>query len=46
MLRVSTTPSFHMKNNRIYDSTGGERIFHGLNIVIKVPPYYTNKINW
>lgn len=32
-------PFMHVKNNRIYDYAGGERIFHGLNVVKKEPSY-------
>jgi hypothetical protein len=39
---VSPSNFFQMKNNKIYDVNGGERIFHGVNVVIKVPPYYQN----
>lgn len=28
-------PYFSVKNERIHDSEGGERIFHGLNFVLK-----------
>jgi endoglycosylceramidase len=27
------------RNNRLYDSQNRERIFHGVNVVMKVPPY-------
>lgn len=30
----------YVKNGKIYDQDGGERIFHGVNVVTKVPPYY------
>jgi hypothetical protein len=31
-----------VKNNRIVNEIGAEFIFHGLNIVEKVPPYITH----
>jgi hypothetical protein len=33
-------PFLYVKNHKIYDSNGGERIFHGVNLVSKSPPYY------
>jgi endoglycosylceramidase len=33
---------FFIRNNRIYDSDGGEIIFHGVNINQKRFPYYDN----
>lgn len=30
----------YVKNGKIYDQDGGERIFHGVNVVTKTPPYY------
>ena len=32
--------NFYMKDNKIYDKEGGVRLFHGVNLVEKVPPYY------
>lgn len=41
LIAVATSlPHFTIKNNRIIDRNGGERIFHGTNSVEKVPPYY------
>lgn len=37
---ASAVPHFTVKDNRIYDMQGGERIFHGVNLVTKSPPYY------
>ena len=36
---------FFIKDNKIYDSEGGTRIFHGVNVVEKVPPYYDIHFN-
>lgn len=33
-------PYLSVKNHKIYDQNGGERIFHGVNVVEKNPPYY------
>lgn len=30
------------KNNKLYDEQNRERIFHGVNVVMKVPPYIPN----
>ena len=40
LLAVSNGSQFYMKNNKIYDKEGGIRIFHGVNLVEKSPPYY------
>ena len=32
--------AFNIVNNTIYDRAGATRIFHGINLVTKVPPYY------
>lgn len=36
-------PHFSIRDHRIYDQNGGERIFHGINLVGKEPPYYDPK---
>lgn len=33
--------AIHVRNGRLVDDFGGELIFHGLNLVSKVPPYHT-----
>lgn len=33
--------AIHVRNERLVDDFGGELIFHGLNLVSKVPPYHT-----
>lgn len=33
--------AIHVRNGRLVDDTGGELIFHGLNLVSKTPPYHT-----
>lgn len=30
---VAGKPFLYVKNNKIYDQNGGERIFHGVNVV-------------
>ena len=40
LFTLSYTSQFFIKNNKIYDKNGGTRIFHGVNLVKKVPPYY------
>ena len=37
---VVSKPFLYVKNHKIYDANGGERIFHGVNLVAKSPPYY------
>lgn len=37
---VTTKPFLTVKNHKIYDENGGERIFHGVNLVYKNPPFY------
>jgi|688.fasta_scaffold1329607_1 hypothetical protein len=37
---VVSKPFLYVKNHKIYDLNGGERIFHGVNLVAKSPPYY------
>ncbi len=34
------------RNNRLYDEQNRERIFHGVNVVMKVPPYIPNTKQW
>ena len=33
--------AIHVRNGRLVDDKGAELIFHGLNVVSKVPPYHT-----
>lgn len=41
---LACTKSYlYVKNNKIYDEKGGERIFHGVNLVEKSPPYFDQK---
>lgn len=40
MLLIEASRPFTIKDNKIYDTDGGMRIFHGVNLVEKVPPYY------
>lgn len=44
-LTVLAKPNFIIKNNKIYDENGGEVIFHGTNLVIKNPPYYSTEFD-
>ncbi len=37
---VTAKPFLTVKNHKIYDVNGGERIFHGVNVVYKNPPFY------
>ena len=37
---IVSASNFYMKDNKIYDKQGGFRLFHGVNLVEKVPPYY------
>jgi hypothetical protein len=37
---VDGKSNFTVRNNKIYDSSGGELIFHGMNVVMKEKPYY------
>ena len=37
---VGNGSQFYIKDNKIYDKDGGIRIFHGVNLVEKSPPYY------
>jgi hypothetical protein len=37
---ATSKPFLYVKNHKIYDENGGERIFHGVNLVAKSPPYY------
>jgi hypothetical protein len=32
---AASKPFLHVKNHKIYDENGGERIFHGVNLVAK-----------
>lgn len=33
--------AIHVRKGRLVDDKGAELIFHGLNVVSKVPPYHT-----
>lgn len=41
LLTTLTTPAIHVRSGRLIDDKGAELIFHGLNVVSKVPPYHT-----
>lgn len=41
LLTTLTTAAIHVRNGRLIDDQGAELIFHGLNVVSKVPPYHT-----
>jgi len=41
LLLQLTWTAIHVRKGRIIDDKGAELIFHGLNLVSKVPPYYT-----
>lgn len=41
LLITITFSAIHVRDGRIVDDQGGELIFHGLNVVSKVPPYMT-----
>ena len=41
LLLVVVLAKIHVRNGRLVDDRGGELIFHGLNLVSKVPPYHT-----
>jgi hypothetical protein len=38
----ATLAAIHVRDGRLVDDRGGELIFHGLNVVSKVPPYITS----
>jgi endoglycosylceramidase len=40
-LMLTLEAAIHVRKGRLVDDRGGELIFHGLNVVSKVPPYHT-----
>ena len=41
ILIVMIKAAIHVRDGRLVDDKGAELIFHGLNVVSKVPPYHT-----
>lgn len=41
LLITLSTCAIHVRNGRLVDDQGAELLFHGLNVVSKVPPYHT-----
>ena len=41
LLIILASSAIHVRNGRLIDDQGAELIFHGLNVVSKVPPYHT-----